>query len=120
PCRVTGNQLQLEQVMVNLLRNALDASLGEDQAEITLHCRRAKGDVVIAVSDGGRGLGGRTIETLQEPFFTTRSSGDGMGLGLAITAEIIRAHGGTLSARDGAEGGAVFEIALPETREGTE
>lgn len=120
PCRVTGNQLQLEQVMVNLLRNALDASLGEDQAEITLHCRRAKGDVIIAVADGGRGLGGRTIETLQEPFFTTRSSGDGMGLGLAITAEIIRAHGGSLSARDGTERGAVFEITLPETREGTE
>ncbi|MEO1494475.1 MAG: ATP-binding protein [Pseudomonadota bacterium] len=114
PFVVQGNQLQLEQAMVNLLRNALDASKGQAHATIKVDCRRAEGRLKVRVLDSGPGLGGQSIETLQEPFFSTRSSGDGMGLGLAITAEIIRAHGGTLSAQDAPDGGAVFEMSLSE------
>lgn len=113
PLLVQGNQLQLEQAMVNLLRNALYASADQEGAKIALGTVREMTGVLIQVTDSGAGLGGRPLEILQEPFFSTRSSGDGMGLGLAITAEIIRAHGGTLSARDVTEGGAVFEIFLP-------
>ncbi|MEO0820634.1 MAG: ATP-binding protein [Pseudomonadota bacterium] len=118
PFVAQGNQLQLEQAMVNLLRNALDASKGEANARITVDCVRAEGRLKVRVLDSGPGLEGQSIEALQEPFFSTRSSGDGMGLGLAITTEIIRAHGGALSAQDAPEGGAVFEISLPDAREG--
>lgn len=117
PLKVEGNQLQLEQAMVNLLRNALEASKETDRASLSVTCERVGATARVSVSDSGPGLGGRSLETLQEPFFSTRSSGDGMGLGLAITADIVHAHGGTLSAKDLPDGGARFELTLPAIEE---
>ena len=68
---------------------------------------------LITVSDIGPGLGDQTIDDLQEPFFTTKGSGEGMGLGLAISAEIVKEHGGQLSARNKNDKGAVFIIKIP-------
>lgn len=113
PCITTGNALHLEQAMVNLLRNALDAARPSARREIRLSCATRGAGYVITVTDSGPGLQGQTLDTLQEPFYSTRSSGDGMGLGLAITAEILRAHGGTLTASDGTPDGAVFEMWVP-------
>lgn len=113
PCLVNGDQLQLEQAMVNLLRNALLACRDGGKAEIAIACSQGEKGVCVQVADSGPGLQGRSLTTLQEPFYSTQSSGDGMGLGLAITTEIIRAHRGALSAQDGPNGGAVFQITLP-------
>ncbi|GGE37889.1 sensor histidine kinase [Actibacterium pelagium] len=118
PCVVEADQFQLEQAMVNLLRNAMHASSGTGANSIVLNCDKQGDNVLIHVTDSGSGLNGMTLEQLQEPFFSTKSSGVGMGLGLAITAEIIRAHGGTLSAQDCAGGGARFTISLPAARKG--
>jgi two-component system C4-dicarboxylate transport sensor histidine kinase DctB len=65
------------------------------------------------VSDTGHGLEGAALSDLQEPFFTTRGSGQGMGLGLAISASIVEEHAGKMSARDRPGGGSVFRVEIP-------
>ncbi|WP_171129343.1 MULTISPECIES: ATP-binding protein [unclassified Ruegeria] len=110
PVVVMGDRMRIEQVMVNLLRNALDAtkSVAEPDVEIIL----AAGDTaVLTVRDNGHGI--EDIENLFEPFYTTKRPGDGVGLGLAISSGIVNDHGGRLTARNGQKGGAVFEMQLP-------
>ncbi len=110
PVIVMGDRMRIEQVMVNLLRNALDAtkSVEEPDVEIIL----AAGETaVLTVRDNGYGI--EDIENLFEPFYTTKRPGDGVGLGLAISSGIVNDHGGRLTARNGQHGGAVFEMQLP-------
>ncbi len=110
PVMAMGDRMRIEQVMVNLLRNALDAtkSVQEPDVEIIL----AAGDMaVLTVRDNGHGI--TDIENLFEPFYTTKQPGDGVGLGLAISSGIVNDHGGRLTARNGQKGGAVFEMQLP-------
>ncbi len=110
PVVVMGDRMRIEQVMVNLLRNALDAtkSVADPDVEIIL----AAGDTaVLTVRDNGYGI--EDIENLFEPFYTTKQPGDGVGLGLAISSGIVNDHGGRLTARNGQHGGAVFEMQLP-------
>ncbi len=110
PVSVMGDRMRIEQVMVNLLRNALDAtkSVSEPDVEIIL----ASGDTaVLTVRDNGYGI--ENIENLFEPFYTTKQPGDGVGLGLAISSGIVNDHGGRLTARNSPQGGAVFEMQLP-------
>jgi two-component system C4-dicarboxylate transport sensor histidine kinase DctB len=110
PVLVMGDRMRIEQVMVNLLRNALDAtkSVRKPEVEIIL----AAGDTAtLTVRDNGDGL--EDLESLFEPFYTTKQPGDGVGLGLAISSGIVNDHGGRLTARNGRNGGAVFEMQLP-------
>lgn len=107
---VLADRLRLEQVIINLLRNALDAMKGETHRELDLII--AEGDeVVLTVRDNGRGID--DLDALFEPFYTTKKPGDGVGLGLAISSGIVKDLGGRLTARNGERGGAVFEIRLP-------
>ena len=108
-----GNRMRLEQVVTNLVRNALDAIEGADTRRISITLAETADKVWIEISDTGHGLGGQTLEDLREPFATTRESGKGMGLGLTISAGIVADHGGVLMARDGADGGAVFRAEFP-------
>ena len=72
----------------------------------------AEGDeVVLTVRDNGRGID--DLDALFEPFYTTKKPGDGVGLGLAISSGIVKDLGGRLTARNGEDGGAVFEVRLP-------
>ncbi|NSY40728.1 sensor histidine kinase [Leisingera sp. ANG59] len=113
PVSVQGSRLRIEQVMTNLLRNAIDAS--EDSAAPLIEARTgaADGEVWFDIKDNGHGLGEATLADLQEPFVTTRESGRGMGLGLAISAGIVQDHGGTMTACNRDAGGAVFRVAFP-------
>lgn len=110
---VRGNRLRLEQVMTNLLRNAVDAVEEAETRNIWLRIGGKDGQGWFEVADSGHGLGDADLAVLQEPFVTTRESGRGMGLGLSISAGIVRDHGGIMTARNRASGGAVFRVDLP-------
>jgi two-component system C4-dicarboxylate transport sensor histidine kinase DctB len=110
PVMIYGDRMRLEQVIINLLRNALDATkmTPEPSVEILL----VKGDVArLSVRDNGSGIEG--LDELFEPFYTTKQAGDGTGLGLAISSGIVNDFGGRLTARNSDKGGAVFEVELP-------
>jgi two-component system, NtrC family, C4-dicarboxylate transport sensor histidine kinase DctB len=104
---------RLEQVLVNLLRNGLDAMLGQPEpvVEVSVACR--EGSVRIEIRDHGPGLPEEVLCHLFEPFYTTKPAGDGLGLGLAISLTIVESYGGTLQAQNAADGGAVFVLTLP-------
>ena len=114
---VQANRLRLEQVVTNLVRNALDATELSAARRIDIAIGSSAQRVWFEVADTGHGLGGRSMEDLREPFATTRESGKGMGLGLTISAGIVSDHGGTLSAAERPGGGAVFRAELPRSKE---
>ncbi|WP_371155384.1 sensor histidine kinase [Jannaschia sp. 2305UL9-9] len=115
PVLVMADRLRLEQVIINLVRNALDAMNDVDDPELDILVTSGE-EVVIAVRDSGHGI--EAPEQLFEPFYTTKKPGEGVGLGLAISSGIVSNLGGRLTARNGETGGAVFEVRLPtlETR----
>lgn len=115
--QVLGNPQRLEQVVINVVRNAIMAVENLPDCRVNIVLSKQAGQVILSVADNGAGLGGQTIDQLSEPFHTTRSSGEGMGLGLAISASIIEEHGGRLTARDAKTGGAEFVIALNAYKE---
>ncbi|MEO9653145.1 MAG: ATP-binding protein [Roseobacter sp.] len=110
PVEVMGDRLRIEQVMVNLLRNAIDATktVGNPKVEIILSAGET---ATLTVRDNGPGID--DLDALFEPFYTTKQPGDGVGLGLAISSQIVTDLGGRLTARNGQAGGAVFEMQLP-------
>lgn len=109
---VRGGHLRLQQVVVNLLSNALDAMEDAPGGTIDVDVREAGGRALISVRDRGPGIPGETLEQVFDPFFTTKSPGKGLGLGLSITYNIVRDFGGSLSAENHPDGGAVFTIDL--------
>lgn len=113
PILVRGNQLRLEQVLTNILRNAVDSVEDCHIRQIALSLGGCNGTGWVEICDSGHGLGQASLDDLQEPFVTTRESGRGMGLGLAISANIVKEHHGRISARNGTNSGAVFRVELP-------
>jgi two-component system C4-dicarboxylate transport sensor histidine kinase DctB len=114
---VMGDRVRIEQVMINLLRNALDATQSVPEAEVDIIL--AAGETAsLTVRDNGVGLD--DIDSLFEPFYTTKQPGEGVGLGLAISSGIVNDLGGRLTARNAAAGGAVFEMQLPILTESTQ
>ncbi|GAB3390708.1 ATP-binding protein [Azotobacter armeniacus] len=109
---VEGNAIRLEQVLVNLLHNALDAMAGCERRELRIELRRDGDDWLLSVADNGGGIAPEHLSRVFEPFFTTKPVGEGLGLGLAVSYGIIRDSGGQLEVRN-AEGGAQFGIRLP-------
>lgn len=110
PVMVMADRIRLEQVIINLLRNALDAtkSTANPQIDIILSAGET---ATLTVRDNGHGI--EDLENLFEPFYTTKKPGEGVGLGLAISSGIVTDLGGRLTARNAADGGAVFEVQLP-------
>ncbi|WP_108815208.1 sensor histidine kinase [Loktanella sp. Alg231-35] len=113
PLTLNANKLRIEQAMTNIVRNALDAVDEAQTRQIEITMGNTARDVWFEVSDSGHGLGDKTFDDLREPFATTRESGQGMGLGLTISAGIVSDHGGTITATDSPQGGAVFRVTLP-------
>ena len=108
---------RLEQVLLNLIGNAIDAMEGQSVQRLTLRGEREGDWVVIEVGDNGPGLRPELLDHLFEPFYTTKGPGAGLGLGLAISAGILRDLGGQLSAENAPDGGARFVVKLPSRRE---
>lgn len=113
PVLARGSRLRLEQVLTNLFRNGIDAMEDASDRRLTVRLGATESDVWVEVTDEGHGLGETSVAQLSEPFYTTRESGQGMGLGLAISTGILADHGGHLDARDGPRCGTVFRMVLP-------
>ena len=110
PVRISGDNVRVEQIIVNLLRNAIDAlqDIPEPRIEISL----AAGEAArLSVRDNGPGF--ENPEALFEPFYTTKAPGEGVGLGLAISAGIATEMGGRLLAQNATPLGAIFTLELP-------
>ncbi|MDP5308206.1 sensor histidine kinase [Paracoccus spongiarum] len=107
---VMADRIRLEQVIINLLRNAVDAVRDRRDARIEITVE-AGAHAYVSVRDNGPGVS--DLEKLFEPFWTTKKPGEGTGLGLAISSTIVADFGGRLTARNDSEGGAVFQVELP-------
>lgn len=118
PLQVTGDPVRTEQVLINLLRNALDAVDGAPQRQVCVLLQREGGQAVVRIRDSGPGIEQDAVERLFEPFFTTKPPGQGLGLGLAISSSIVQAMDGQLSAHNRPEGGAEFVMRLPLRQDG--
>jgi two-component system sensor kinase FixL len=117
---VLVDDVQIQQVVLNLVRNAVEAMEESERRELTVRTRALpkKGMAEIIVADTGPGFAPELADRLVQPFVTTKASG--MGLGLSICREIVEAHHGKLSSAPGTAGGAVFRVILPIAgREGT-
>jgi PAS domain S-box-containing protein len=113
---VLGNRIQLQQVMLNLIRNAHEAMAQSEWRELEVATARLDdASIEISVADRGSGLPDEIAEHLFEPFRTTKRSG--MGLGLSICRSIVEAHGGKLQYQPNSGGGSIFRITLPATPE---
>jgi two-component system C4-dicarboxylate transport sensor histidine kinase DctB len=109
---------RLEQVLVNLAGNALDAMEGGGEPALSISGHRQGDRIVLQVRDRGPGLDEEVRAHLFEPFFTTKEAGNGLGLGLPISAGIVADFGGSLSGDNHPEGGAVFTLEIPAFQEG--
>ncbi len=111
--KVVGNRVQLQQVLLNLLVNGLDAVAAAAPASrrVAVHARPSDAGVTITMTDSGHGMDEATLARVFQPFFTTKAGG--MGLGLSISRTIVAAHGGTLSARSAPGDGTTFRLELP-------
>ncbi|SFM68738.1 two-component system, NtrC family, sensor kinase [Ectothiorhodospira mobilis] len=106
-----GTPLQVQQVLLNLLHNAMEAAEGRQPAQVCLELRREGKALVFIVTDTGPGIPPQRMERLFEPFATWKRGG--LGLGLSISRDLVEAHGGRLSARNPPRGGAEFRFDLP-------
>jgi len=112
---VSGDRIQLQQVLMNLIANAIDAMANVTGRERTLEIRSQRvqaQSISVSVQDSGIGISEEFISRLFEPFFTTRAQG--IGMGLAISHSIIEAHGGRLWAESKLNEGTIFRFTLPE------
>ena len=113
PVWVEGSSTRIEQVLINLIRNALDAmSKISTRREIAIHLFTQDNEAVLRIKDTGIGLSDQVAEYLFDPFFTTKPLGEGTGLGLAISYGIVEEMGGKLRARNLPKGGALFSVRL--------
>ncbi len=111
---IKGNPAELEQVILNLILNALDA-VDDQQGEIHLrtYYKHERG-IILEVIDNGRGIDADDLQKLFEPFFTTKPVGQGIGIGLSTCYHIIQAHGGDIRVDSAPGEGAVFTVTLPQ------
>ncbi len=116
PCVVVGDPVLLQQVLVNLVMNAMDAMAATAPARrvLTISTEIRAADIDVSVRDTGTGLSGEIKATLFTPFVTTKA--DGFGIGLVVTRTIVNAHDGTIAARDNPDGGATFIVTLRRSK----
>jgi two-component system NtrC family sensor kinase len=117
PC----DQSQMQQVVLNLLLNAAEATHGKSERRVTVSTSAGGGFVRLVVSDNGEGIAPENLAKIFHPFFTTKPEGKGVGLGLAVSYGIIEAHGGEIEVSSKVGEGTTFTVSLPlQPRPGSE
>ena len=115
--RIHGHAGQLNQVFMNLLTNAAQASSGREGSVICIQTREQDGSVVIRISDNGEGIRSEVLPRIFDPFFTTKDVGEGTGLGLSIVHGLVERHGGTIEVESELGEGTTFTVTLPRSPE---
>ena len=108
---VVGDRVQLQQVVLNLLLNAIEAMTEESHRNLTVRTAEVGDTVTMSVQDSGRGLGDAELERIFDAFYTTKP--EGLGMGLSISQSIVETHGGRLWGRRNADRGMTFHFSLP-------
>jgi two-component system C4-dicarboxylate transport sensor histidine kinase DctB len=116
---VMAEEAALGSVLVNLMRNATDAMQNSPRRTLRIEARPQEGRVILRVSDTGPGIQSDILPRLFEPFVTSKPAGTGLGLGLVISAQLVRAMDGTLRAANQPAGGASFVVDLPAAVQNT-
>jgi signal transduction histidine kinase len=114
---IRGDRIHLQQVLLNLLMNAVDAvaTMPMERRHVRISTRQSDNEVRVAVTDTGAGIPANRISEIFEPFYTTKTGGTGMGMGLAIARSIIAAHGGRIAAENNAGEGATVWFDVPRS-----
>jgi signal transduction histidine kinase/ActR/RegA family two-component response regulator len=112
-CLTIGRRDDLEQVVLNLLLNAAEAAAKSQSPHIWLRVQGDSNHIVLVVEDSGPGVPPELVESIFQPFFTTKAQGRGSGLGLKIVSEVVAAHGGHIEVHQRKGGGASFRVVLP-------
>ena len=110
---VIGSSGQMQQVLMNLVQNARDATSGGESPKLEISAEQGSGMIRVCFADNGPGIPPEHLSHLFEPFFTTKAVGQGTGLGLSISYGIVERHGGRLEVANLPEGGALFTVSLP-------
>ena len=113
PVVIGGDRGRIEQVLVNLVRNAVDAMRGSSKRELRIQILVQEQEAEIIFEDSGTGIEEKNLEELFNPFFTTKEVGEGLGLGLSISYRIVTDLGGTIHAMNNPDQGARFIVRLP-------
>lgn len=113
PLHSLANPIRLEQVVVNLLSNAIDAMRDRERRVLAVTLGRRDDSAVIEVSDSGAGIASEHIKSLFDPFFTTKEIGEGLGLGLSISYGIVREFGGDILVDSAPGRGSTFKVVIP-------
>src|SRR5690606_17377348 len=112
---VMADRVQIQQVLINLMRNAVEAMRDSAQKDLSVRVLSDGGGIMVEVSDTGPGISEEIVGQLFQPFVTTKSGG--MGIGLSISRRIIEAHDGKIGVERNAAGGATFRFTLPSLSE---
>ena len=117
---ILGDRIHLQQVLLNLVMNAMDAvaAMPPERRRVRVWSMPNDSEVQVGVADTGTGIPAERLMVIFEPFYTTKSNGRGMGMGLAIARGIVEAHNGRMAADNNAGGGATVWFSIPAAREG--
>lgn len=110
---VRADEAQVVHVIANLVNNAIDAMAAQSHRCIHFDCKTSAEKVMLMIRDNGPGIAQSVLERLFHPFFSTKTAGQGLGLGLALSRDALRQMGGDLALRTNSDAGAVFELSLP-------
>ena len=112
-----GEETGLEQVLLNIIGNAIDVLLdnSDDNRELSIKAGERNDEITIDIVDNGPGLAVQAPEVVFDPFYTTKEVGQGLGLGLSISYNLVKSFGGTISAVNRQTGGAVFTVTLQKS-----